>query len=506
MSSAFLAILFALAGATLSLGTFFAVKKLQRRMFRIRATAEQSEAESEAAQIIARAEERAAEILSELRLREEAKENEIARTKEHLEKREERLDERQAEVDRGFQDIKERIEEVRELREAAEQLIDARGAELESVARLTRDEAQELLLSEIERESADDLAARLRKLDIMGRETLQDRARDILATSIHRLASSTAGEMMTSNVPIASDDIKGKIIGKEGRNIRTFERVAGVELIVDDVPEMIIISSFDPVRREIARRALIALIEDGRIQPAKIEEFFARAQSEVNDIIKQKGEEAVRELSIFSLDPRLIAIIGRLHFRTSYGQNVLRHSIEMARIAEMIASELGADAYIAKTAALLHDIGKAIDHEFEGGHLEIGIRILRTFNVDERVVIAMRSHHDTYPHETIEAVIVQTCDIISGGRPGARRDSAEEYVKRLRELEAIADGFEGVEKSYALQAGREIRVFVSPSHLTDLQARQTARAIAVQIEEQLRYPGEIKVTVIRENRIIEFAR
>lgn len=500
------AILGVIAGAACGAGMLFAVQYGRNRMRRLRGHVAHVEAESEATMIIAQAEAQAAEILAELRQKEEAKDAEFARTKEHLEKRESHLDARQAELDREYQKLKEKIEEVKELREAADSLVAERAEELQAVARLSREDALEQLFAEIEREAEEDLVARMRKLDIMGRETLAERARDILTTSVHRLASSTAGELTTSNVTIPSEDIKGKIIGKEGRNIRTFERMAGVELVVDDAPDLIIISSFDPVRREIARRALTNLIEDGRIQPAKIEEFIERAQKDVNAMIKEKGEEAVRELGIFSLDPRLVAIVGRLHFRTSYGQNVLRHSIEMARMAEMIASELGADAYISKCAGLLHDIGKAMDHEFEGGHLEVGIRILRTFNVDERVVIAMRSHHDTYPHESLEAVIVQTCDMISGGRPGARRDSAEEYVKRLRELESIAGNFTGVERCYALQAGREIRVFVSPSAISDLDARKTARNIAIQIETQMRYPGEIKVTVIRENRIIDFAR
>lgn len=500
------AILSILVGAAFGAGVLFTIQHGRNRMRRLRGHVAHVTAESEATMIITQAEAQAAEILAELRQKEELKDIEFARTKEHLEKRESHLDARQAELDREYQELKEKIEEVKELRDAADSLIAERAEELQAVSRLSREDALEQLFAEIEREAEEDLVARMRKLDIMGRESLAERARDILTTSVHRLASSTAGELTTSNVTIPSEDIKGKIIGKEGRNIKTFERIAGVELIVDDAPDLIIISSFDPVRRETARRALISLIEDGRIQPAKIEEFIQRAQNDVNTMIKEKGEEAVRELSIFSLDPRLVAIVGRLHFRTSYGQNVLRHSIEMARMAEMLASELGADAYIAKCAGLLHDIGKALDHEFEGGHLEVGIRILRTFNVDERVVIAMRSHHDTYPHESLEAVIVQTCDMISGGRPGARRDSAEEYVKRLRELETIASNFQGVERCYALQAGREIRVFVSPSAISDLDARKTARNIAVQIETQMRYPGEIKITVIRENRIIEFAR
>jgi ribonuclease Y len=311
---------------------------------------------------------------------------------------------------------------------------------------------------------------------------------------------------MTTAVNIPNEEVKGKIIGKEGRNIRAFERAAGVELIVDETPNTIVISSFDPVRRQVARLALENLILDGRIQPAKIEEMVQKAQEDINKIIKQKGEEAVFECGIFNFDPRIIAIIGRLYFRTSFGQNVLQHSVEMAHIAGMIAEELGADVAIAKAGALVHDIGKALDHEVQGTHIEIGMRILQKFGADPRIITAMKSHHDDCPHETVEAVIVQTADIISGGRPGARRDTVENYLKRLQELEALVNTFDGIEKSYALSAGREIRIFVTPEKVSDVEAREKAREIAKKIEAELKYPGEIKVTMIRETRIIEYAR
>jgi ribonuclease Y len=375
-----------------------------------------------------------------------------------------------------------------------------------SQSQRTRDEAQILLVQEVETEFAGDLQSRMQKLEMFGEEKLKDRAKVILTTAINRLASSTASEFTTTSVKIESDEVKGQIIGKEGRNIRTFERMAGVELLIDDSPNEIIISSFDPIRRQIARVALENLLKDGRIQPAKIEEFIEKAQSEINEIVKKKGEEAVYECGIFNIDPRVVSIIGRLHFRTSYGQNVLRHSLEVAHLCEMVASEIGADPYIAKFAGLVHDIGKALDHEIEGTHVDIGIRILQKFGVDERVVTGMKSHHDEYPHESLESVIVQTCDMISGARPGARRDTLENYLKRLRELEAVANTFHGVSKAYALQAGREIRVFVHPEQLNDSQARRIARDMAIKIEQDLRYPGEIKVTVIRENRVIEYAR
>jgi ribonuclease Y len=324
--------------------------------------------------------------------------------------------------------------------------------------------------------------------------------------AIQRLAVPTANELTTSTVAIPNDDIKGKIIGKEGRNIRAFERLSGVELLVDEGPGTIVVSCFDPVRRAIAVEALQVLVEDGRIQPARIEEELELAREKVHETIKQKGADAVYECGIYNFDPRLVAILGRLHFRTSYGQNVLQHSIEMAHVAEMIAAEVGADSYIAKAGALVHDIGKALDHEFEGTHVEIGVKVLRRFNTDERIVTAMKSHHDDVPHGSLEAVIVQTADMISGSRPGARRDTAELYLKRLADLESLASRFEGVEKAYALQAGREVRIFVRPEHISDYVAKALARDIAINIETELRYPGQIKVTIIRETRITDYAR
>ena len=378
--------------------------------------------------------------------------------------------------------------------------------ELERVAKLTEETAKEELLRDIEKKYEEDILSKIQKLENNSQERLDRRAKDILATSIQRLASSTASELMTTIVSIPNNEIKGKIIGKEGRNIRAFERAAGVELIVDDTPGSIVISSFDPIRRQVARLALENLILDGRIQPAKIEELVEKAKEEINKIIKEKGEQAVYECGIFNFDPRIIAIVGRLYFRTSYGQNVLQHSIEMAHIAGMLAEELGADVAIAKAGALVHDIGKALGHEVQGTHIEIGMRILQKFGADEKIITAMKSHHEDYPYETIEAIIVQTADSISGGRPGARRDSVENYLKRLQELEALVNAFPAVEKSYALQAGREIRIFVTPEKISDAEAKIMARDIAIKIEKELKYPGEIKVTMIREMRIIEYAR
>ena len=463
-------------------------------------------AKEEAQEIIDAAKKISETKLVELREEEKKKEQEFKETEKRLIKKDEFLDTRQVELNKEIENAKTKVEEIKKIQEKIEKVETEKMTELERVANLTEVEAKDELLKDVEKKYEEDILIKIQKLENGNEETLDRRAKDILATSIQRLASSTASELMTTIVSIPNNDIKGKIIGKEGRNIRAFEKAAGVELIVDDTPGSIVISSFDPIRRQVARLALENLILDGRIQPAKIEELVDKAKEEINKIIKEKGEQAVYECGIFNFDPRIVAIIGRLYFRTSYGQNVLQHSIEMAHIAGMIAEELGADVAIAKAGALVHDIGKALDHEVQGTHVEIGMRILQKFSADERIITAMKSHHEDYPYETIESIIVQTADAISGGRPGARRDSVENYLKRLQELEALVNAFPAVEKSYALQAGREIRIFVTPEKISDAEAKLMARDIAIKIEQELKYPGEIKVTLIRETRIIEYAR
>lgn len=464
------------------------------------------DAREEAKKIINEAEEKAEAVLQESRTEIKTKEDRIKSAEERIIKKEEFLDRRQLDIDKEVESIKKKISEIREMKERAEKLLGKRTEELEKVAGLDQAEAKKILLATVEKNAEEDLLMRSKKLEIQGAEKLDRQAKDILATTIQRLATSVSSEIMTTVVPIPSDEVKGKIIGKEGRNIKAFERATGVEIIVDDTPGAITISSFDPVRRQVARVALENLIQDGRIQPAKIEEMVEKAKEEINKIIKEKGEQAAYECGVFNLDPRIIAILGRLHFRTSYGQNVLQHSVEMTHIAGMLAEELGANISVAKAGALLHDIGKAVDHEVAGTHVEIGRRILQKFGASEEIVKAMQAHHGEYPYETVESIIVQTADAISGGRPGARRDTVENYLKRLSEIEAVANSFNGVEKSYALQAGREIRVFVHPQQVSDLEAKEMARNIALKIENELKYPGEIKVTVIRETRTTEFAR
>ncbi|MDD4803726.1 MAG: ribonuclease Y [Candidatus Pacebacteria bacterium] len=464
------------------------------------------EAQEKAKKIVIEAETKSVETMKEIRQETKEKEEKFKITEDRLIKKESLLDQRQIDIDKEVESIKQKVEEIKEIRVRAEKLEAQKSTELQSIARMSEEDARNNLLSVIERKYEEDLLGRMKKLEDNGEEKLEHRAKEILTTSIQRLSTSVAPDIMSTILSIPSDEMKGKIIGKEGKNIKAFERVTGVEVIVDDTPGLITISSFDPIRRQVARVALENLLMDGRIQPAKIEKIVEKAQQDINKIIKEKGEQAAYECGIINLDPRVISILGRLHFRTSYGQNVLQHSIEMSHISGMIAEEVGANVQLAKTAALVHDIGKALDHEVSGTHVEIGRRILQKFGVNEDVIKAMQSHHEEFSYESVEAVIVQVADAISGGRPGARSDSIENYLKRLGELEAIANSFEGVEKSYALQAGREIRVFVFPEQISDLDAKKLARDMAEKIEGELKYPGEIKVTVIRESRVIEYAR
>ncbi len=452
------------------------------------------------------AKEQAQKIINEARETEKQKEHEFKNTEERLIKKESLLDQRQLELDNKSKTLEEKESKIEELRTQAESLVKERLSLLESISGFSLEDARDALIIEAQRKYEEDLSVRSNKLENQMHETLENRAKEILMTAIQRLSVPTTNALTTSSVAIPNEETKGKVIGKEGRNIRVFEKASGVELLMDESPGFIVLSCFDPVRRAIATLALESLVKDGRIQPARIEEELENAKNNIHEVIKQKGSDAVYECGIFNLDPRVVAILGRLHYRTSYGQNVLQHSIEMAHVAGMLATELGADAYIAKAGALVHDIGKALDHEFEGTHVEIGIKMLRRFGTDERIISAMKSHHDDYPHESLEAVIVQTADMISGSRPGARRDTAEMYLKRLNELESLANSFEGVEKAFVLQAGREVRIFVTPEAISDLESKNLARDIALTIERDLRYPGQIRVTVIRETRVIDYAR
>ncbi|MGE5540807.1 MAG: ribonuclease Y [Bacillota bacterium] len=464
------------------------------------------EAKERAARIVGEAETRAEKIVEEREVPMREREELLKKAAERLGKREEFLDERERNLADEAEDVRNRENEAANIKREAEKLREERRLELVRLGRLSESEAKDALMKDLEESQSEALLARLQKLEAHGREQLEEKARSILLSTIHRMAGNVNSEVMTLSVAIPSEEIKGKVIGKEGRNIKAFERATGVDVIIDDAPDKITLSSFDPLRRHIAKIALERLIEDGRIQPAKIEEIVEKAKAEVAELVKQKGEEAAYEVGVVGLDPRLITLLGRLYFRTSYGQNVLQHSVEMAHIAGMLADELGANSDVARAGALLHDIGKAVDHEVQGTHVEIGRRILEKFGIKKEVIQAMQSHHEEYPYETPESIIVQVADAISAGRPGARRDTVERYLERLGDLERIALGFEGVEKTYAIAAGREIRIFVNPGKVSDLAMHKLARDIAERVQQELKYPGEIKVNVIRENRVVEFAR
>ncbi len=495
-------------GVGLVIGYFARQLVAQQRIHSVEAKLKKliEDSRADAKELLLEAKEKAAHVLEEAKQEEKERLKELRRLEERLIDREASIDKRGQTTERHEKELEERIEKVKAVKADIEQARDRALAELERVAGLSKEDALREVVAEIETRHNQDLIGRIKKLENEGAEELERRAKGILATLIQRLATATTSEVTTTSVTIPSDDLKGKIIGREGRNIKALERAAGVEIIVDDTPGSIVISAFDPVRRHIAKIALEDLVRDGRIQPARIEETVEKAREGIEKQIKEAGEEAAYATGIFDLDPRLLTLLGRLKFRTSYGQNVLQHSIEMTHLAGMLAEELGADAAIAKKGALLHDIGKAVDHEVTGTHVEIGRRILQKFGVDERVVKAMQSHHEEYPYETVESIIVQTVDAISASRPGARRDSLENYLKRLEDLERIASSFGGVEKAYAISAGREIRIFVTPEKINDLEAYNLARDIARRVESELKYPGEIKVNVIRELRAIEYAR
>ncbi len=457
------------------------------------------DAKEEAEELIEKAKEKAEQLKEDLT-------KELKDKEERLLRREEMADKLRLDLDKKEEELERQSKELQEKMEKADSLLEEEMKKLEELAGISKEEAKQKLLEDVEKAFEEDLNVRIQKLSQDNEEILEKKARELIVTAIHRVGNSVPAEVLSTTVELPNDEVKGKIIGREGRNIRAFERASGVDIIIDDTPGTITISSFDPVRRQIARVALENLILDGRIQPAKIEEAIKNAENEINKIIKKKGEEAAHEAGVYNLDPKLMTILGRLHFRTSYGQNVLWHSVEMAHIAGIIAEEIGADPQVARAGALLHDIGKALDHEVSGTHVEIGRKVLQKFGVDDAVIKAMEAHHEEYPFSTPESYIVQVADAISGGRPGARRDTVEQYIKRLQDLEAIANSYPEVEKSFAISGGREIRIFVKPSEISDLESYKLARDIAKRVEEELKYPGEIKIHVVRETHATEYAR
>lgn len=471
--------------------------KLQKRVIDVK---------QETAELIKKAEQKSAELLEKSQKDIDERRKEFLKAQQLLLNRETLLNTRISSFEEKEKELQDKGEKLKTIKEDLENLRSQAETKLENIASLSREDAKKELLNLVEIENEKEILERMRKLDEKGRDKLEAKARDIVTMAIQKCAVPQTQELSTTTITLANEEIKGRIIGKEGRNIRTFEKLTGVELIVDETPESVVISCFNPVRRQIAKVALDKLIADGRIQPAKIEEKVEEAKTEIAQKIKEAGEKAVLETGVLGLNDKLIQVLGRLFYRTSYGQNVLLHSMEVALIAETLAFELKANAQVAKRAALLHDIGKAIDQQIQGTHIEIGIKLLEKFGEPEAVIKAMRSHHGDYQVDSLEAAIVNAADAISGSRPGARKDTLENYIQRLKDLEDIANKVEGVEKTYAIQAGREIRVFVKPDRVDDLQAQKIAKEIALKIEEELKYPGEIKVTVMREVRVVEYAR
>ncbi len=460
----------------------------------------------EAKNIVLEAKDKAEKILEEARNEERDRKNKLNKLEERVLEREEILDKRQLTLDEKEKELKHVFDKTQALKDEVEQMHALERVNLEKIAKLSYDEAKQELFRMVEKEYQSDFLQEIKKLEEHRKEELEKKAKEIMANAIERYSHSNVGDITTTVVDLPSDDVKGKIIGREGRNIRHFEKLTGVELLVDDSPGTIILSSFDPIRREVAKMALEKLITDGRIQPAKIEEKVLEAQAEIRERIKKAGEEVIYEAGILDLPQEVVQLLGRLNFRTSYGQNALNHSLEVCLLSGALAEELGANVAVAKKAGLLHDIGKAIDQEIEGTHLELGRRILMKYKFPEEIIKAMQSHHGDYPPESIEAVIVNAADAISASRPGARKDNLEAYLKRLSDLEDLAASFSGVEKAYAISGGREVRVFVFPEQISDLDAQKLAKDIAKKIENELKYPGEIKINVIRETRVIEVAR
>lgn len=464
------------------------------------------EAKNKARETILSAKDKAVEIIDEAKNDERDRKKELSSFEQRLNHREEFLNQKTSEYDKKNKELEQNITKIRTIKERIEEIKKENEQELEKTAGLSQTEAREQLFKKIEINSKEETVNLLKKLEREKRDEIEKQSMDIMRIAIQRLGRSVVSEVTTSTVNIPNEELKGKIIGREGRNIRVLERLTGVDIIIDETPDAITLSSFDPIRRETAKIALEKLIKDGRIQPAKIEEKIEEAKKEVNEKIKEAGENAVYEIGILDLPKEIIYLLGRLNFRQSYGQNVLQHSIEAAHIAGMIAAELGANIEVAKKGALLHDIGKAIDHEVEGTHVELGRRILQKYNIPEEIIKAIEPHHEDYPFETPESYIVAAAESVSAARPGGRRDSLENYIKRLEELEKLATSFDGVEKAYAIQAGRELRIFVVPEKVDDLGALNLAKQIANKIEAELRYPGEIKVNVIRETRAVEVAK
>jgi ribonuclease Y len=464
------------------------------------------QATEQAARTTREADDKAKELTEETDKNLTRRRREMDKEDERLRSRREDLDKRLEKLELREQNLNKRQSRMDKQQNELAKLEEERTAELQKIAQMTTEEARSELLTVVETDARNDMARIIRQVEAEAREEADNRARDVISLAVQRLASDHVSEISVSVVPLPSDEMKGRIIGRNGRNIRAFELAAGVDVVVDDTPEAVTISSFDPIRREVAKRALAKLVVDGRIHPARIEKLIEDAKEEVEQSIREEGERAAYETGVHGLHPEILKLLGRLKYRYSYGQNQHAHSIETAHVAGMIAAELGADVNIAKAGGLLHDIGKAIDHEVEGTHAILGAEFIKRYGVNAKIINCVASHHHEVEQECVEAYIVEAADAISGARPGARRESLESYIKRVKTLEEIATSFDGVEQSYALQAGREVRIIVRPEVVDDLASLRLARDIAKKIEETMQYPGQIKVQVIRETRAIDYAK
>jgi len=510
MNTAVVAILVALIGLALgAVGGYY--------YFRHRSQQQVDSAEHQVARILADAETQAKEQVVQARDEAhkmrgaaekeiKARERELRREEDRIQKRRAALDDRFERLDKRERSLSQRQSALDKRQNQLQQLEQERMVELERVANMNQDEARNLLLDSVKQDARQDMARVIREVEAEAKEEGERRARKIVTLAVQRIASDQVSEISVSTVPLTSDDMKGRIIGRQGRNIRALEKATGVDLVVDDTPEAVLLSCFDPVRREVARVALTRLVVDGRIHPARIEKVVAAAKKEVDQIIREAGEQAAIEAGVPGLRSELLRLMGRLKFRTSYGQNQLDHAVETSHLAAIMASELGANVQVAKAGAFLHDLGKAVDHEVEGPHALIGADLAKRYGISAAVINCIAAHHGEADSDSLEAVIVEAADAISGARPGARRESLEAYVKRIRALEEVADSFDGVAETYAIQAGREIRIIVKPEQIDDLAAIHLSKNVAKAVEENLQYPGQIKVTVIRETRAVDFAK